>query len=145
MYQRLRNIYYRVFYDWSDRRRRLIAYLLVVFAFCGVAARLDQQDNNQDRETQVRIHQLCLVFEREHLEDVKSLTRVYLYLDALPEGEKQLTFNKFILAQLPEQEKKAFTDNAPPFCDLPERGLPEPDPAVPERPKSLQDVVLTNK
>ncbi len=122
----------------SDRIKRLFAYGVVIAAFCGILYRQEQQDETAAMESAERIHQICLVFERQHFDDVESLKNLYAYLAALPEDEKKLTLNKFILAALPEREKTANTDNAPPFCDRPNRGLPEPDPVVPKRPAELK-------
>lgn len=122
----------------SDRTKRLFAYSLVVLAFCGILGRMNAQDKAAARESAERIDQICLVFETQHLDDVKSLAQTYDYLVALPESEKRLTLNKFILLLLPMREEEANTDIAPPFCDKPNRGLPEPDPVVPKRPAELK-------
>jgi hypothetical protein len=78
-----------------------------------------------------RRDQTCVLFEREHLRHVIRLERTYDYLDGLPRRERGSSLTRAVVRQLPELEVDARTDSAPPFCDEPGVGLPEPDPEPP--------------
>lgn len=102
-------------------------------------------DKRLAAETAERRDQSCRLFEGQHLADVEQLRRTYDYLEHPAKGTEGLV--PLILAQLPETERKARTDSAPAYCDEPGAlaeaegkppvGLPEPDPVVPCRPKSI--------
>lgn len=86
-------------------------------------------------ESQERRHQICLRDEREHLKDVHRLQETYRFLVDPPAALWDL--RTVVRAQLSRTESDA-RDRAPQFCDDPEVGLPEPDPVIPSRPKSLR-------
>lgn len=100
-----------------------------------------------EREGRERRDQTCFLFETDHAADVKSLSDVYEYLDALDATERRLSINRGLIATLPDREREAGADQAPDFCDEPGAdaeargepsvGLPEPDPVIPKRPPSL--------
>jgi hypothetical protein len=99
-----------------------------------------------DEEGKERRHQVCLSAEREHLNSVNQLKRTYQYLVTLTPEDAGSSINQAILRQLPTTEEEASTDVAPEFCDVTNPdgspvGLPEPDPVVPKRPKSI-DLML---
>lgn len=89
------------------------------------------------RESRQRVEQDCLKEERDHLKDVKNLRRTYRFLVNYPEDQRTDPLYIALIQTLPQTESAARTDNAPLYCDEPNVGLPEPDPAVPKRPKSL--------
>lgn len=128
--------------DLGHRRRAhdalaLLAGICSLLALLSVAAvigiglktRADQRE---------RLDQTCTLFETDHLRDVKKLRHTYRYLLALRPDERDDTINRFVRRDLPELERDARTDSAPEFCDEPGRGLPEPDPVVPRRPRALR-------
>jgi hypothetical protein len=89
-------------------------------------------------EINVRSDQTCFLFESDHLADVVTLRETYKYIEALKPGERSATINKFILVNLPSQEREARADLAPTYCDTMDLGLPEPDPVIPKRPAKVQ-------
>jgi hypothetical protein len=105
-------------------------------------------------EQRQRIDQNCYLFETDHLDDVTQLRNTYRFLEAarssVNTADNTTVLYQFIVAGLPELEKRAHKDNAPDYCDLPGAkaeargaavvGRPEPDPVVPDRPKSLRDL-----
>jgi hypothetical protein len=95
---------------------------------------LDERKHNDEHADQA-----CLLFEKSHLRDVKQLRQTYKFLEETRGREVEL--RPFILAGLPAQEVEASNDDAPPFCDEPGVGLPEPDPVVPQRPEDLNHEV----
>ena len=101
------------------------------------AAKANRAVRQIEAESRARRDQSCRISEETHKDDVDSLRRTYKYLLDLTPRQKQTTFNRALLANLPNVERKARQDPAPPFCDEPGIGLPEPDPVVPKRPKSL--------
>lgn len=88
-------------------------------------------------ETVERVEQDCLKEERDHLKDVKNLRRTYRFLLGYPVSAHDDPLYVALIQTLPQTESAARTDNAPPYCDRPNVGLPEPDPVIPERPKAL--------
>lgn len=125
----------------STRRINPIHAVLYVALFGGLLfglARQQQSVNDIERESVERRDQNCKIFETEHRREIKRLTDTYRYLVALPDAERGATINRFVLANLPNLEADARLDNAPAYCDKPDVGLPEPDPRIPPRPKSLK-------
>lgn len=152
---------------------RLIAFFLVAAAAIYSSAstiqiakenrvlieRIDHEAEIRARASAARINQSCEADEREHLRTVESLRSTYLYLLNLTDAELGSTFNRFIIAQVPQTETRAKTDTAPAFCDKPgeaaEReykrthgkhgsppvGLPEPDPKIPVRPERIDQLI----
>ena len=90
-----------------------------------------------ERESKGRRDQSCRISESQHKADVDGLRRTYDYLKQLTPRQRRSPINRAILANLPVTEREARMDPAPPFCDEPGIGLPEPDPVLPKRPKSL--------
>lgn len=86
-----------------------------------------------------RLDQSCTIFEMHQKDDVDALSRTYRYLAGLSGGELAQPINRAILANLPRTVREAQLDDAPAYCDEPGRGLPEPDPRVPDRPVGLPD------
>ena len=95
-----------------------------------------QEQTNQ--EAIDRRDQSCSLFERQHLTEVNQLRDTYRYLESIPPENRSDPINKFIRSSLPEVERTAQVDRAPPYCDEPGVGLPEPDPVLPKRPKALE-------
>lgn len=92
---------------------------------------------NTVHERASRTDQTCTVFEQQHKDDVDQLIATYRYLASLSGEELAQPLNRFVLGSLPGVIREAQTDDAPPYCDEPGVGLPEPDPVVPERPRAL--------
>lgn len=87
-------------------------------------------------ELQVFQDQLCASSEREHAINVRQYKDTLAYLDELKRrqpGELSRGINPFVIGRLPDTEKRARKDTAPPICDTPGLGLPEPDPVLPKR------------
>jgi hypothetical protein len=112
-----------------------------------VVERQDRIDRASAMETADRRNQICLSAEKEHLDEVTSLRRIYKFIGELSVDDIREPINKFIILNLANTEKEARSDDAPPFCDLPGQvaekrgakvvGLPEPDPEVPDRPADV--------
>lgn len=85
-----------------------------------------------------RRDQSCRQSEAKHLADVQELRRTYRFLTD-PAKRRLLGrgLARLIILTLPQREREARVDPAPPFCDEPGIGLPEPDPTVPKRPQGL--------
>ncbi len=91
-----------------------------------------------DNESRGRRDQSCRQSEAKHQADVNELKRTYRFLTN-PKKRALLGpgLARLIILTLPAREREARVDPAPPFCDEPGIGLPEPDPKIPERPKGL--------
>jgi hypothetical protein len=91
--------------------------------------------SNEGRE---RRDQTCTQSEREHLVKVQELRRTYGFLTN-PKKRRLLGpgLTKLVILGLPRTEREARVDPAPPFCNEPGIGLPEPDPVIPPRPHGL--------
>jgi hypothetical protein len=90
------------------------------------------------REGSERRDQSCRIAERKQRADVERLHRTYAYLlRELRAGRTDTPLNIEVLRGLGQAEAEAREDDAPPFCDEPGVGLPEPDPVVPDRPLVL--------
>lgn len=122
----------------SDRRwwRRENAYrdvwLLVITGMVAWALWAGYEDRVE------RTDQTCLLFERQHLREVRRLTGTYDYLVALTPEQRTDPLNRAILATLAEVEGDATSSVAPTYCDMPNVGLPEPNPRLPDRPPALR-------
>lgn len=125
------------------------------------ARRQAAEDRQTAKANTERRDQNCLVFESAHLQEVTGLRQIYGFLAATPRTEWDAT-QKFAYVQLPRAEAEAHSDRdnkgarVPTYCDEPGAraeklwrtskhrrgqppvGLPEPDPAVPSRPRSLR-------
>lgn len=88
-------------------------------------------------ESRQRIDDTCRINETRQKTEVDALKRTYEYLGGLTAQQLAEPLNKAVLAGLPATVRAALTDDAPAYCDKPGVGLPEPDPVVPRRPKSL--------
>lgn len=113
---------------------RLLAYLVVAAAFFFTIYRIEVEGNE-------RRDQICEQAERVHLQEVVELRRTYDYLDGLQPEQLKDPLNATVLTFLPQTEHTAQTDSAPPFCDEPGVGLPEPDPVVPKRPEKIDKLL----
>jgi hypothetical protein len=125
---------------WRDYKAT-IGYLALVFYVTVVLALvLDGQHDFQGQQERFNRNALevrsanCLRDEREHLRDVEMLRDTYAYLKQLRPDELGDGINRFIIGRLSETEARAKQDVAPPHCDDPGFGLPEPDPVLPKRP-----------
>lgn len=85
--------------------------------------------------------EFCGLAEGTHYAKVQELSRTYDYLGKLHGQELDLTINRFVVANLPRQEKEAHFDEAPDTCDHFGLGRPEPDPVVPARPANVDKLV----
>jgi hypothetical protein len=83
-----------------------------------------------------RRDQNCLIFEGEHLRDVRGLRTTYAYLAGLTREELRTSLSRLLLVQLSTTEERA-KDRAPAYCDEPGYGNPEPDPVIPKRPAKI--------
>jgi hypothetical protein len=134
-------------WTWRDRGRwawqnlvPVAAISLAAWAVFGVGQALERQT----READERRNQTCTLFETDHLQDVQSLKRTYerlpealdFYMEAAPE-RLQPFLRATIAGDLERLEREAKADSAPPYCDEPGFGLPEPDPVIPKRPPGL--------
>lgn len=105
----------------------------VVLGFYGVARVLSQVS----KEGHQRRDQTCLLFESQHLKDVRQLAATYRYLEGLSPRERTQGINPTVIAMLPQTEADARASAAPVYCDAPGVGLPEPNPRIPARPPGL--------
>ena len=96
-----------------------------------------------DREGTERRSDTCRSFEAQHLQEVQRLKATYDYLQVLDAKQLRSPINRAVIKGLPQLEAEARSDQdllgvyVPKYCDLPNTGLPEPDPAVPTRPPTL--------
>lgn len=88
-------------------------------------------------ESLERRDQQCRISEQKQRADVDLLRQSYAFILHPPPGLADLV--PIALAQLAKTEKDARLDDAPPFCDAPNVGEPEPDPVVPRRPKGIPE------
>lgn len=86
------------------------------------------------REANERRDQTCVIFETNQLEDIRQLRRTYDFLSRPPRSRLERQLQTLTLGFLPETERDARIDDAPPYCDAPNVGLPEPDLPMPVRP-----------
>jgi hypothetical protein len=84
-----------------------------------------------------RRDQSCLHDEIDQRADVRGLRLTYKYIVKLTPRQRATPFNALLIQQLPRSEREAGRDDAPPFCDEPGFGLPEPDQPIPDRPAEL--------
>lgn len=98
---------------------------------------LSAEQQQRQRDSVARIDQSCALAEQKQKDDVHQLRETYGYLvrhrDSLDRG-----LAKEIVRALPEAEHRAQQDDAPPYCDEPNVGLPEPDLPIPPRPTFLR-------
>lgn len=87
------------------------------------------------REGEERRDQSCRIQERKQEADVQQLRRTYTFLLGL---KPAAPLRRAVITLLPQIEDDARQDDAPPYCNAPGVGLPEPDPVVPKRPPSLR-------
>ena len=99
----------------------------------------NKQDRVIERNQREALDQFCRLAEQDHKTDVDRLTEIYTYLDALPRSQYDAPINQFVInSTLTTRETEAYNDKAPPLCDRPGLGLPEPDPVIPDRPADLR-------
>ena len=126
--------------------RRAVAFAVIIGCIgwaAAAGAMVYGLTSNQDairaieRERIERTNQSCDITERKQADDVRKLRNTYDYLVGLTPRQRRTALNAAIIRQLPRTEEEARRDDAPAFCDEPGVGLPEPDPKLPRRPKSL--------
>lgn len=129
MRDRLKRVFDRAGTDWrigTLTNTLLICALIVTSAF-GYSKMHDEAATRED--------QICTSAERENQTNVRQYADTIKYLMAVKRNAPEKLsdpINRFVILRLPETEKKARKDTAPPLCDKPDRGLPEPDPVLPE-------------
>lgn len=126
---------------WGRDLVTTVAVGLAAYAVIGAAgAASDARDglHKLDRESAARIDQTCAISEAKQRSDSDALIRTYQYLGSLSARQFAQPINKAILANLPVTIRAAQIDDAPPFCDQPGVGLPEPDPPTPCPPKGTK-------
>lgn len=96
-----------------------------------------------------RRDQTCIVFERDaisaktaYVDAKEALDRTNNYLKTLTPEERKTRINAAVIAGVPRLEetvdrrwRDAKATAAPPYCDEPNVGLEEPNPALPARPR----------
>ncbi len=85
-------------------------------------------------ESKDRRNQSCRVFERLETTAVRRVVTTYKYLDELPRSElvRPTLLTTAILRNLGATYQDAKASRAPPYCDKPDVGLPEPQPKLPK-------------
>ena len=110
-------------------------------------AELVEVQKQQAAESRERVNETCTAFERDAIiatRFYRDARRAYgttiKYLDNLPPDEASTLLNRTVKEGLPrlrrevrQRYEEAKATAAPPFCDEPQVGLPEPDPFLPER------------
>lgn len=114
-----------ILYGWM----MALTIFLVIFA-------LNLNSGNKQRRDQA-----CTIFERQQVQNVKTLTQTYGFLLSLSPTQIQDPLNELILRNVPQTEATARTDPSPAYCDDEGIGLPEPDPKVPPRPKVIDKLL----
>lgn len=99
-------------------------------------------------ESRARRDENCRIQEYEQAREVEDLRRTYEFLPKLIARDPDSVLVAASIQALPSLEEKARVDNAPGYCDepgaaaekrgAPPVGLPEPDPVIPKRPRSLR-------
>lgn len=117
---------------WARWGRDLTTFIAVGLAAWAVVGTQNQVDDLK-AETSQRIDETCRISEAKQKNDSEALASTYAYLAGLRPREFGQPLNRAILAGLPRTIREATTDDAPPFCDQPGIGLPEPDPPRPCR------------
>jgi hypothetical protein len=97
--------------------------------------KVEQEARQED--TAARVDQSCTLAEQKQKDDVRQLRDTYGYL-ARHRHSLDRGLAKEVIRALPETERRAQQDDAPPYCDEPNVGLPEPDPVIPSRPTFLR-------
>lgn len=120
--------------------RQWILYVVLFGTIIGFAIKLTSEGHKRE-------DQFCTSAEREHATWVRQYTDTILYLETVKKTAPQQLMdpiNQFVILRLPETEKRAREDTAPPLCDGMHRGavpffgeeseigLPEPDPVLPK-------------
>lgn len=123
---------------WGRWGRDLLTALAVAAATYSVFTTQNTVDKIE-AEGNDRRNQTCTILETQERADVEALRRTYEYLSGLSPKELGESLNRAVLAQLPRTVRDAETPNAPPYCDEPNVGLPEPRGGVklPDPPKNL--------
>lgn len=134
--------------EWLEIRYRrvtelLFASMLVTLAVCTLglilfgaqAHKIEVTQQQFQSETKERINQGCLLAEARAKESVDRLKQTYDFLVHPPADLKGLI--PYAMANLNKTEQDALDNAAPPYCDAPNIGLPEPNPVIPPRPLQL--------
>jgi hypothetical protein len=94
-----------------------------------------QQVKQVKQESTERRDQTCVIFERQAQAAVDQVVATYKYIAGLKPHELAEPLNQAVLAQLPQTVANANNSEAPPYCDQPGVGLPEPNPQLPNPPR----------
>jgi hypothetical protein len=124
---------------WAAARRvyrDVWLFIITVVAVYAVLA-TEMQVATIKREGNERRDQTCRLFESAQRDAIERLRRSYEYIEHLPKRALRDPLNIAVLAQLPSLRRTALTSGAPPYCDAPGVGLPEPDPPIPPIPPDL--------
>ena len=125
----------------------VIAALVAVLEVQDQVDEIAQIQQEQIAEGVERRDQTCTAFERDAIiatRFYRDARRAYgstiQYLDNLPPREARTLLNRTVKERLPrlrrevhQRYEEAKATAAPPFCDEPQVGLPEPDPFLPEK------------
>lgn len=119
------------------------ALMLAAFSLLASVVLWTRAASDTDRieaEATVRRDQNCIITERQQAREVRQLEGTYEYLLKQPRREllHPGSLPREVFIRLPLTEEVAHEDDAPPYCDEPNIGLPEPDLKVPERPRALR-------
>lgn len=112
--------------QWTPYALMLTLVVFALWRFDGILN--DIRDEGTERRDQT-----CLLFERQHAAAVLRLGSTYEFL----KSGKVAELREAVLASLPQVEADARESIAPEYCDADGVGLPEPNPTIPPRPKTL--------
>lgn len=134
----------RLWVWWDVWLRDLIVVVAIALSLWSTAitqqtlGKQEKQQRAAAAESVERRDQNCLLFERSQQRSVQALANTYKYLGGLTPRQLAEPLNRAVLANLPQTISEAQTADAPPYCDDPGVGLPEPNPVVPKPPKGLR-------
>lgn len=112
----------------------LFAVILAIAAVAAMAALVALRAASQNAKTIKRIEEVradsrdqsCTLFERTERSNVLRVRERYAYLDGLDLADRGASITKAIIQGLPDLEREATEQRAPPYCNAPGVGLPEP-------------------
>lgn len=109
----------------------------IVAALIAVAIQSHDAITQIQSEGADRRDQTCLLFERQHLQDVSALKRTYDYLVNLTADDLKDPLNQAVLHGISETEDKAKASIPPSYCAPTDVGSPIPFPKLPQRPPEI--------
>jgi hypothetical protein len=141
----------RAYLAWST----LVPFIALAIALIAVlrngetVQRVDTTVQDIRRESVERRDQQCLVFERLAVQGVNTfhesqaqLANTLTYLAHLSSADRKSALNRAVKANVPQLRnsviqrwEEAKAAKAPPYCDKPNVGLPEPNPRLPPEPR----------